>query len=89
MRETIPTATGDLEIERPSWKTPWPPQVQLDWIDLTVPVLLSKPAVAGVFWSHLSDQEPHLYPHAGLLDHAGQPKPCFAKLSACRDKCLG
>ncbi|MFO1023293.1 MAG: endo-1,4-beta-xylanase [Planctomycetales bacterium] len=82
-------AAPDLEVTRPSWKQGWSEQAQADWIDLFVPVLLSKSAVMGIFWSHLSDGTPHLYPHAGLLNAAHQPKQSYLRLLEQGERCLG
>lgn len=50
----------------------------------TIPLLLAKPAVRAVVWSQWSDQRPHEFPHAGLLDPAGRAKPLLADLARIR-----
>jgi hypothetical protein len=53
------------------------PQLQRDWAAKIVPILLAKQSVQGVFWNQLSDAGPHDWPHGGLFDAAGKPKPLF------------
>ena len=40
-------------------------------------MLLAKQPVQAIIWNQLSDAVPHDFPHGGLLDAAGQAKPCF------------
>jgi hypothetical protein len=42
-----------------------------------VRLLMAKPAVTGIFWSHFDDGRPHQYPHAGLVRPDGNPKEAF------------
>ncbi|MCA9080236.1 MAG: endo-1,4-beta-xylanase [Planctomycetaceae bacterium] len=58
-----------------SWRAPWSAQQQAEWMDEVVPMLLSKPAVTGVFLQQFSDAVPHRLPHAGALDGEGNSKP--------------
>ena len=67
-------ATGDLEVGPTTWKQEWSEAAQANWIREYLPVLLSKPAVLGVFWNHLSDALPHRFPHSGLIGVDGSPK---------------
>ncbi len=53
---------------------------QAAWIERFLPLLLAKPAVAGVDWCHFTDGEPHEFPHAGLLRPDGTPKPALESL---------
>lgn len=53
---------------------------QAEWIDHFLPLLLAKPAVAGVDWCHFSDGERYEFPHAGLLRPDGTPKPALESL---------
>ncbi len=75
-----PHACGDIKIDGSGWKTPWSEQAQADWIDAYLPLLIAKQAVTGIFWTHLSDQAPHEFPNAGLLDQTGRPKKAFESL---------
>jgi hypothetical protein len=75
-----PHATGDIKIDSNGWKTSWSEQAQADWIDTYLPLLIAKQAVTGIFWTHLTDQSPHEFPNAGLLDQTGRPKKVFESL---------
>jgi hypothetical protein len=72
--------TTDLEVDARSWKQPVSEEVQAHWIDDYVPLLLAKPAVVAVFWNHLSDAQPHRFPHAGLVRPDGSGKPSLASI---------
>ena len=43
-------------------------------------MLLTKPAVQGIFWNQLADNVPHDFPHGGLIDAEGKPKPALEAL---------
>lgn len=75
-----PNASGALEVDSNSWKTPWSEAAQSEWIDTYLPLLVAKQAVTGIFWTHLSDAEPHEFPNAGLLNQSGQPKSVYESL---------
>lgn len=64
------------------------PESQRDWIHRHVPLLLAKNIVQVVLWNQLSDAVPHHYPHAGLYDAAGHPKPALAALKSIRSRFL-
>jgi hypothetical protein len=72
--------TTDLEVDARSWKLPVSEEAQARWIDEYVPLLLAKPAVVAVFWNHLSDAQPHRFPHAGLVRPDGSGKPSLASI---------
>lgn len=72
--------TSDLEVDSASWKVDWSEQAQADWIDQYLPLLIAKPAIVGVFWSHFSDRHSHCYPHAGLARADGTPKPSLERV---------
>lgn len=72
-----PLANQDLEVAAPVWKGECSEELQAEWIRTFVPLLMAKPAVTGVYWTHFSDALPHRFPHAGLLGPDGAPKPAF------------
>ena len=74
--------TTDLEVDPRSWKGPVSEEAQAGWIDDYVPLLLAKPVVVAVFWNHLSDAQPHRFPHAGLVRPDGTAKPALASIVA-------
>jgi hypothetical protein len=68
--------------------TQWSPAAQATWTERLVPSLLARPAVRGVFWNQWRDDEPHLWPHSGLIDAAGKAKPSLASLASLRRRHL-
>ncbi|MBS0263472.1 MAG: endo-1,4-beta-xylanase [Planctomycetes bacterium] len=70
-----PMQTTDLEVDPRQWKMPPDETAQQRWIEDYVPLLLAKPSVLAVFWNHLSDAQPHRFPHAGLVRTDGVAKP--------------
>jgi GH35 family endo-1,4-beta-xylanase len=79
-----PLATSDLEVNRPQWKADWSDAAQAQWIEMFLPLLMAKQSVVGIFWAHFSDAAAHQYPHAGLLDAAGRPKPALDQITTYR-----
>ena len=53
-----------------------------------VTLALAKPAVQGVVWNQLRDDQPHEFPHGGLFDARRQIKPALRTLAAIRQKYL-
>ncbi|WP_197453325.1 endo-1,4-beta-xylanase [Caulifigura coniformis] len=72
----------DLEVIPSAPAGAWTPAAQEKWLTETASLLIAKPAVTGVFISHLSDAIPHYYPNAGIIAADGTPKPAFASLKA-------
>lgn len=62
----------------------WTPRSQQAWAARFLPLILSKPYVQGVFWNQLRDAEPHDFPHGGLFDARGHPKPALRTLASIR-----
>jgi hypothetical protein len=81
-------AAAEDAYEPGHWRTAWSDQAQGDWLTQVVAIACSKPYVQGVCWQDLSDPSPTAsapeMPFGGLLTHAGQPKPAFARLAAIR-----
>ncbi len=69
-----PFASTSTEVQNQALREPWSQEMQVEWIEQIVPLLMAKPAVTGVFQRQFSDAVPHRFPHAGLLDAQGQPK---------------
>ncbi len=67
----------------------WSPERQEAWVSNYLPVILSKTAVQAVIWNQLSDAERHEFPHGGLIDSAGKPKPALTDIAALRHAHLG
>lgn len=64
------------------------PSAQRQLVDRLLPMLLSKQAVQGVVWNQWEDAFPHDFPHGGLIDLKGRPKPALAALAALRKQHL-
>jgi hypothetical protein len=78
--------TTDLEADQRFWRKPLDEAAQANWIDDYLPLLLAKPSVVAVFWNHLSDAQPHRFPHAGLVRRDGVAKAGLARLTARRQE---
>src|SRR5262249_48694067 len=55
-------------------------EAQADWAEAYAGLAVCKPYVRGVHWTHFADGEPHVAPHCGLIDAAGNAKPALARL---------
>jgi len=62
----------------------WNPRAQQAWAGRYLPMILAKPYVFGVLWNQLSDATAHEFPHGGLFDAQGRPKPIVQTLTAIR-----
>lgn len=80
-----PDADPDLRVAGGRWHAGFTPAVQAEWASSFAALALCKPFVQGVRWVHLSDAEPHQFPHCGLLDSEGRPKPAFTHLRQLRE----
>jgi hypothetical protein len=84
---TVPGGAGDdpaagRRVQLPPGQ--WTAGRQQAWAGQYVPLLFSKPYIAGVFWNQLRDGEPHEFPHGGLIDAEDQPKPALQTLATIR-----
>ncbi|MDA0835135.1 MAG: endo-1,4-beta-xylanase [Planctomycetota bacterium] len=70
-----PRCRTDLEVGTQGWKGDWNEENQAAWVEMYMPLLLAKPSVVGIYWTHLSDQGTHECPHAGLFRADGSAKP--------------
>ncbi|MFO0811005.1 MAG: endo-1,4-beta-xylanase [Gemmataceae bacterium] len=68
------------------WLAGHSPEVQAEWAADFTALASGKPFVRGVQWTHLSDATYHQFPHCGLLDAAGAPKPALARIKQLRDE---
>ncbi len=88
---TVPSAADEDPLARRQANLPsqtWTPDAQQAWVARYLPLILSKPFVHGVFWNQLRDGQPHDFPHAGLFDRQGRPKPVLSTLTAIRQTYL-
>ena len=80
-----PLADPEMRLDAGQWHEGFTPEVQGEWAAQFGALALCKPFVQGVLWTYPCDAEPHQFPHAGLFDAAGQPKPALAALRHLRE----
>jgi hypothetical protein len=83
--EDDPLADSELRVDAGRWRDGFTPEMQAGWADAFANLAACKPFVQTVRWTHFSDAEPHLFPHCGLADAQGQPRPALARLRALRE----
>ncbi|MBX9790367.1 MAG: endo-1,4-beta-xylanase [Pirellulales bacterium] len=83
-----PLATTKAAMLAGTSGAPWSATTQAAWAERLVPSLLARPAVRGVFWNQWRDDEPHHWPHSGLVDASGRAKPALSSLAALRRRHL-
>jgi hypothetical protein len=81
-------ANPEVKVAAGSWRHGFSVESQADWASSYVALALCKPSVRGVQWMHLSDAEPHLFPHCGLFDAQNKPKPVLERLRRLREEHL-
>jgi len=81
-----PQASIDQRVDSRFWPDTVDETQQARWVAELLPLLLAKPAVAGVSWCTFSDAVSHEFPHSGLLRPNGTPKQV---LEVFRDYHLG
>jgi hypothetical protein len=82
-----PDALADpaLELDGGHWRGAFDPEIQADWAGAYAGLALCKPTVRSVLWAHAHDAEPHVFPHCGLMDSQGNPKPALERLRQLRE----
>jgi hypothetical protein len=80
-----PDADPDYRVAAGHWREGVNPRSQADWATSFTSLAICKPGVQGVYWTHFSDAEPHQFPHCGLVDARGVPKPALEELRALRE----
>jgi hypothetical protein len=86
-----PSAAAEDPLARRSSALPrdnWTAAAQNSLAARIVPFLLAHPAVRGVVWNQLDDGRPHDFPHGGLIDARGRPKPALRALAAIKKAIL-
>jgi hypothetical protein len=83
-----PAADPEMAVALGHWHQGFSPDVQADWAAAFGALALCKPTVQGLFWTHFSDAEPHQFPHCGLFDAAGRPRPALERLRQLREQHL-
>src|SRR5207302_1895206 len=75
----------EMQVNAGRWRDGYTPGVQAEWSAGFTPLALCKPYVQGAVWAHLSDADPHQFPHCGLLDAKGGVKPAAQTLQEVRE----
>jgi hypothetical protein len=83
-----PRSDPEQTLQGGYWRSGFTPEVQARWVEVFAALALCKPFVQGVQWVHVSDAEPHLFPHCGLVDAMGRPKPVLEALQTLRENHL-
>ena len=73
-------ADPDLRVGLGQWREGFTAAAQADWTAAFAALVLCKPYVRAMHWTHLSDAEPHQFPSCGLFDTAGRGKPALDQL---------
>jgi hypothetical protein len=79
-----PQTRGDYTVQPRGGPAEWSPDVQARWADQCIALAVCKPFVEAVTWIHFADDQPHWFPHGGLIGSDGQPKPVVARLQELR-----
>jgi hypothetical protein len=79
-----PKADPELCVDAGHWHGGVQESTQAEWAAAFAMLAWCKPSVEAVNWIHLSDAELHQFPHCGLLNAAGQPKPSLLALQHLR-----
>jgi hypothetical protein len=79
-------ADPEMRFAAGRWRDRFSAAVQADWAEAFASLALCKPSVEAVHWAQLSDEGTHQFPHCGLLDPAGQPKPIIDRLRQVREQ---
>ncbi len=87
-REPDPHADEPYVVDGGHWRAGFTTEAQADWATAFVALALSKPYVQAVTWTHFSDADAHLFPHAGLVDASGELRPVLERLHQLREKHL-
>ena len=56
------------------------PAWQCEQVQRLIPLLVARHPIQAVFWNQLRDDLPHDFPHGGLYEMQGKPKPALAAL---------
>lgn len=83
-----PRADPELRVAGGQWHGGFTPETQAHWAEAFVALAACKPYVQAVHWTHVSDAVSHQFPHCGLFDAAGQPKPVLQQIQQIRTKYL-
>ena len=60
-------------------------QQRIDFLNTVLPMLVARPSVHGIVWQHWQDGDDKRYPHGGLVDVDGNPKPIYQVIHQLRE----
>jgi len=83
-----PNGTDKIEPLAGTESPQWNPSLQGEFAARLAEICWCKQSVQGVVWSQTFDQLPHAFPHAGLFDVDGAPKPILKSLERVRERYL-
>ena len=81
-------ADPELSVGAGRWRGGINPQTQAEWAAEFAALALCKPYVRAVQWAQFSDAERHQFPHCGLIDPNGTPRPVLEPLGKLRERYL-
>lgn len=79
---------ADPELQAEVGDDIWTPAFQAAWAEQVGALALCKPYTIGINWCEASDGTPHSFPHCGVFDGQGNPKPALEKLTGLRSRYL-
>ncbi len=88
MDQGDPDADPELRVGASSWKGAYSAERQAEWARTFGRLILCKPYVQCLQWVHLSDAQPHQFPHCGLVDLRQQLRPALQELRQLREQHL-
>jgi hypothetical protein len=81
-------AEAGLAVAGGHWGSGTDPESQADWVEAVANLVLAKPYTRAVHWVHFSDVALHQFPHCGLVDDLGKPRPAAERLRRLRQQHL-
>lgn len=81
-------ACPDQRVNLGNWRGGYTESTQADWASVFAAMALCKPFVRTVQWAHWSDAQPHQFPHCGVINSQGRPKPALQELAQLRSEHL-
>jgi hypothetical protein len=81
-------ADPELKVAAGHWHGGTSPEVQAEWAASFAALAVCKPSVRSVQWAHLADSDRHQFPHCGLFNSQGNPKPALQRLRDIRENHL-
>jgi glycosyl hydrolase family 10 len=87
-RTACASACPDQRVNLGNWRGGHTESSQADWASVFAAMALCKPFVRTVQWAHWSDTQPHFFPHGGLINSQGRPKPALQELARLRSEHL-